>query len=95
LGSADVIFELLSTALVFSFVICCVVSAALQIIAWSRHAKEGAPVTIRALWRPEGYFDEIGLHQILLARRLLAVGGVAYLTYGMLIIAANVWNGVS
>lgn len=85
---------ILSTALVFSFVICCVVSAALQIIAWSRHAKEGAPVTVRALWKPEGYFDEIGLHQIRLARRLLMVGGVAYLTYGMLIIASNVWSGL-
>jgi hypothetical protein len=85
-------FALLSTALVFSFVICCVVSAALQIIAWSRHALEGVPVTLKALWKPEGYFDEIGLHQIRLARRLLTVGGVAYLTYGMLILANNIWG---
>lgn len=80
---------LISTALVFSFIICCVVSAALQIMAWSRHSLEGMPVTVRALWKPEGYFDEIGLHQIRLARRLLTVGGVAYLTYGGLIIASG------
>jgi hypothetical protein len=81
---------LLSNALVYSFIICCVVSAALQILAWSRHAKEGVPVTVRALWQPEGYFDEIGMHQIRLARRLLTVGGVAYLGYGAILLATNV-----
>jgi hypothetical protein len=77
---------LIGNALVFSFIICCVVSAALQILAWSRHAREGVPVSLRALWRPEGYFDEIGLHQIRLARRLLTVGGCAYLAYGVLLL---------
>jgi len=81
---------LLANALVFSFVICCIVSAALQIIAWWRHSKEGVPVTVRALWRPEGYFDEIGLHQIRLARRLLTIGGIAYLGYGVLLIVASI-----
>lgn len=81
---------LLSTALLMSFVICCVVSAALQIVAWSRHAKEGVPVSVRALWRPQGHFDEIGMHQMLLARRLLAVGGWAYLTYGMVLIVSTI-----
>lgn len=79
----------LSTALVLCFVMCCVLSGVLQVLAWSRHAREGAPVSLRALWQPEGYFDEIGLRQILLARRLLAVGGVAYLSYGLLIVVAN------
>jgi hypothetical protein len=82
--------EIVATALVFSFVICCVVSAALQIIAWSRHAREGVPVSVRALWNPDGHFDEVGLHQIRLARTLLTVGGVAYLTYGLLIVVSNV-----
>jgi hypothetical protein len=81
---------LLSNALVYSFIICCLVSAALQILAWSRHAKEGVPVTVRALWQPEGYFDEIGLHQIRLARRLLTVGGIAYLGYGAILLVSNV-----
>ena len=81
---------LLANGLVFCFVICCVVSAALQIMAWSRHARQGVPVSLKALWRPEGYFDEIGLRQILLARRLLTVGGWAYLTYGLLLLASNV-----
>jgi hypothetical protein len=82
--------EIVATALVFSFVICCVVSAALQIVAWSRHARAGVPVSVRALWNPEGHFDEVGLHQIRLARTLLTVGGVAYLTYGALIVVSNV-----
>jgi hypothetical protein len=88
-----VTLQLLANALVFSFIICCVVSAALQILAWSRHSREGMPVTVRALWKPEGFFDEIGLHQIRLARRLLMVGGVAYLLYGGLILMTNVTAG--
>jgi hypothetical protein len=82
--------ELLATALLFSFIICCVVSAALQIIAWSRHAREGVQVSVKALWKPEGYFDEIGLHQMRLARRLLALGGWAYLTYGLVLVVTSI-----
>ncbi|HUE96605.1 MAG TPA: hypothetical protein VMN39_08090 [Longimicrobiaceae bacterium] len=78
---------LLSTALVYAFILCCVVSAALQVIAWSRHALEGAPRSLKALWRPEGYFDPIGLRQMRVARTLLLVGGVAYVTYGGVIVA--------
>lgn len=84
------LLAILGSTLVFCFIICCIVSAALQILAWSRHSREGVPVSLRALWRPEGYFDEIGLRQILLARRLLTVGGWAYLTYGLLILATSV-----
>lgn len=87
---SETLYAVIATATLFAFVICCVVSAALQIIAWSRHAREGAPVSLRALWRPEGHFDEIGLRQIHLARRLLLIGGVAYLTYGALNVAASV-----
>ena len=87
------IVSVLASALVFSFVICCLVSAVLQILAWARHAREGVPVSLRALWRPEGYFDEIGLHQIQLARRLLTVGGIAYLSYGFLIVVTTVLGG--
>lgn len=81
---------ILANALVYSFIICCVVSAALQVIAWSRHAREGAPRSIRALWNPEGYFDHIGLQQMRIARRLLLVGGFAYVAYGALIVAMTV-----
>lgn len=84
------LLAVLASSLVFCFVICCVVSAALQILAWTRHAREGVAVSLRALWKPEGYFDEIGLRQILLARRLLTVGGWAYLTYGLLILVSHV-----
>jgi hypothetical protein len=87
---SEELFAFLASTLLFAFVICCTVSAALQIIAWSRHAREGAPVSIRALWKPEGHFDEIGLRQIQTARRLLLVGGVAYLTFGALNVIATV-----
>ena len=89
------ILSFLATTLVFSFVICCLVSAVLQIVAWTRHARDGVPVSLRALWQPEGYFDEIGLHQIRLARRLLTIGGVAYLSYGFLIVASTILGGIS
>jgi hypothetical protein len=82
--------EILATALLFSFIMCCVVSAALQVMAWSRHALEGVTVTVRALWKPEGYFDEVGLQQMRLARRLLAVGGWAYLTYGLILVGSTI-----
>lgn len=82
--------EILATALLFSFIICCVASAVLQVMAWSRHAREGVNVSVRALWRPEGYFDEIGLRQMRLARRLLALGGWAYLTYGLFLVGSSI-----
>jgi hypothetical protein len=83
-------YAFLATWLVFTFVICCVLSAVLQILAWSRHAREGAPVSIRALWKPEGHFDDVGVRQIQLARRLLLIGGFAYLTFGALNVATAV-----
>lgn len=73
--------EVLSTALLFSFILCCVVSGMLQILAWSRHAREGAPASFRAILSPEAFFDEVGVRQIKLARRLLTVGASAYLVY--------------
>jgi hypothetical protein len=88
-----VIVPLLSNVLVYVFILCCIVSASLQVLAWSRHSLEGAPVSIRALWRPEGLFDEVGLRQINTARRLLTVGGVAYLTYGALMLFSTATGG--
>ena len=84
------LYDLLVTAFVLSFVFCCVVSGILQLLAWTRHSREGVTPSLRALWRPEEYFDAVGLRQISLARRLLAVGGVAYLSYGVLMVVATV-----
>lgn len=78
----------LMTALILSFVFCCVLSGILQVLAWSMHARQGAP-SLRALRHPEAFFDPIGVRQILLARRLLIVGAVAYLSYGFLIVVSN------
>lgn len=82
--------SILGNALVFSFMMCCLVSALLQIVAWTRHSLEGVPITVKALWAPERYFDDVGLRQIRLARRMLKIGGVAYLAYGALIIFSTV-----
>jgi hypothetical protein len=76
--------------LFISFIGCCVASALLQIVAWTRHAKEGAQVSPGALWKPDGLFDDVGLFQMRLARRALIIGGVAYLSYGVLMLAASV-----
>jgi hypothetical protein len=85
----DTVLQVLGTMLLLSFVLCCVASGFLQIRAWGRHAREGAPVSFRALKDPAPYFDEIGYRQMLLARRLLTIGGVAYVTYGLLILVSN------
>jgi hypothetical protein len=81
--------DVLAAVLLYAFVMCCVVSAALQIVAWSRHGREDAPVSVRALWRPEGHFDEVGLRQIRIARLLLNTGIVAYLGFGLLNLVAR------
>jgi hypothetical protein len=85
----DTLLEVLSTALLLSFVLCCAASGFLQVRAWGRHALPDVPVSLRALREPERFFDPIGFRQMLLARRLLTIGGVAYVTYGLLIIAGN------
>jgi hypothetical protein len=85
----DTLFQVLSSGLLMSFVLCCVASGFLQVRAWGRHMRPDAPVSLRALREPEQFFDAIGLRQMLLARRLLTVGGVAYVTYGLLIVVSN------
>lgn len=76
----------LSAGLFVTFIACCVASAGLQVIAWSRHALPGAAVSFRGLKEPERYFDKVGVYQIRLARRLLTIGGVAYLSVGILML---------
>lgn len=74
-------FALLGRMLLIAFVLCCALSAVLQLLAWTRHGRAGVPMSVRALWRPEGHFDEVGLRQIRRARRLLNVGIVAYVAF--------------
>ena len=76
----------------FSFVACCVASALLQVIAWTRHKKEGVPINPGAVWKPEGSFAAIGLHQMRIAKRALIIGGVMYLSYGLLMIVTAGMN---
>lgn len=79
----------LGDALLIAFVSCCVVSAVLQVVAWSRHSARGASVSIRTLWKPERHFDGVGLRLMQLARRFLILGGFAYLGYGAVLIFMN------
>jgi len=81
--------ETFGSLLFFSFIACCVSSALLQLRAWTRHKLEGVPVNLGSLWKPEGSFDAIGLHQMRIARRALVIGGVIYLSYGLLIVVAQ------
>lgn len=81
--------SLLASGLLLCFVLSCVFSGVLQVLAWSRHARE-APSSLRTFLRPEGAMDETGQRQMRLARALLAVGVVAYLSYGVLVVVTNV-----
>jgi hypothetical protein len=86
---ADVV-NVLASALLLSFVVSCVSSGVLQVIAWSRHAREGVVPSLRALWRPDGHLDPVGVRQIRVARSLLILGIVAYLSYGILLAVAGI-----
>lgn len=79
--------EMVTNTLLFSFILCCVVSGMLQVLAWSRHAREGAGASLRAMLEPSAYFDEVGVRQIHLARRLLLVGAAAYVGYMVVVMA--------
>lgn len=83
------VLQILGSALLLTFLACAVASGMLQLLAWTRHAREGVPVRLAALWRPHGYFDEVGLRQMLLARTLMLVGIVAYLSYGVLLLVVQ------
>jgi hypothetical protein len=82
----ETVVQVLAVTLLLSFFGCCVGSAVLQLIAWSRHARPGEGPTVRGLWRPEAFLDPVGARQMRLARRLLVVGGLAYLSYGVLML---------
>lgn len=87
--------EIVGNALVSCFIICCLVSAILQVLAWTRHARAGESANLRAIWRPESYFDEIGVRQMRLARKLLMLGTFAYLAFGGVLVAAGLLRGAA
>lgn len=84
------IIPLLAEAMILSFIVCCLLSAIIQGIAWTRHARVEGRISWRALWRAEEYFDEVGIRQMRLARMLLLTGGFAYLGYGALLIGGSI-----
>jgi hypothetical protein len=65
-------------------------STLLQLIAWTRHARPGVGVNPMAVWKPQGYFDGVGLRQMLIARRLLLLGVAGYLSVGVLFLVSRV-----
>lgn len=75
-----VLFKVIAVALLLSFFACCVGSAVLQFLAWN-HVREGQGPTVRGLWKPDGFFDEVGERQMKLARWLLILGGVAFVSH--------------
>ncbi|MBV9110031.1 MAG: hypothetical protein JO306_11535 [Gemmatimonadetes bacterium] len=81
--------ETFSVLLFVSFIACCVGSALLQVLAWTRHKRADVPVNPGALWKPDGFFDDVGLYQMRLAKRALIIGGVMYLSYGLLMVVAQ------
>ena len=80
--------QVFAMTLMLSFMGCCVASALLQLIAHTRHSR-GGPGGLGAMWKPEGKFDDVGVFQMRLARRLLMVGAVAYLSYGLVMMVAH------
>jgi hypothetical protein len=75
--------KILAAGLLLGFFGCCVASALLQLLAW-RHVRPGQGPTVVGVWKPEHYFDEIGLRQMKLARWLLITGGVMFVSYVIL-----------
>ena len=80
--------QVFAMTLLLSFMGCCIASALLQLIANLRHSR-GGPGGFGAMWKPEGKFDDVGVFQMRLARRLLMVGAVAYLSYGLVTMVAH------
>jgi hypothetical protein len=77
--------RLLAAALLLSFFACCVASAVLQFVAWNRHVRPGEGPTVRGVWKPEAFFDATGARQMRLARWLLIVGGVAFVSHAVVL----------
>ena len=80
------LLQIAAVSLLLSFFACCVASAVLQFLAWNRHAQPGQGPTLRGLVKPEAFLDPVGARQMRLARRLLFVGAVAYLSHGVVML---------
>ena len=79
----SVLAKVVLASLLLGFFGCCVASALLQLLAW-RHVRPGQGPTVVGVWKPENYFDDVGLRQMKLARWLLIIGGVLFLSYVIL-----------
>ena len=72
--------KIVLSSLLLAFYGCFVASAVLQFLAW-RHVRADRGPTVRGVWKPDDYFDATGLRQMRLARWLLIVGGVLFVSY--------------
>jgi hypothetical protein len=79
----SVLAKVILASMLLGFFACCVASALLQLLAW-RHVRPGQGPTVVGVWKPENYFDDVGLRQMKLARWLLILGGVLFVSYGVL-----------
>lgn len=77
--------RLLAAALLLSFFACCVASAVLQFVAWNRHVRPGEGPTVRGVWKPEAFLDPTGARQMKLARWLLVVGAIAFVSHAVVL----------
>ena len=77
------LMKVVAASLLLGFFACCVASALLQLLAW-RHVRPGEGPTVVGVWKPENYFDEVGLRQMKIARWLLITGGVMFVSYVIL-----------
>ncbi len=77
--------RLLAAGLLLSFFACCVASALLQVVAWNRHVRPGEGPTVRGVWKPDAFLDPTGVRQMKLARWLLIVGAVAFVSHAVVL----------
>ncbi|MBB4634932.1 hypothetical protein [Longimicrobium terrae] len=77
----SVLFKVLASTLLLSFFGCCVASAFLQLAAWRHPADPAQGPTVAGVWKPEGRLNEIGIRQMKLARLMLILGGVSFVSF--------------
>ncbi|HET6228872.1 MAG TPA: hypothetical protein VFE05_02270 [Longimicrobiaceae bacterium] len=85
---------ILLSSLLLTSMGCAIGSALLQILAWTRHSRPGAQASVASVWKPRPeQFDDTGLRQMLLARRLIIVTMAAYLSYGVVMLLVQTFGG--
>jgi hypothetical protein len=77
--------RLLAAMLLLSFFACCVASALLQVVAWNRHVRPGEGPTVRGVWKPDAFLDPTGVRQMKLARWLLIIGAIAFVSHAIVL----------